>query len=533
MKKTKILLVGALLLGVPSVALSLSTQQENATVVSADENVITINYDDDFTPSVPTDYSTNIVEISNGTIDLKISSVYKKSAYSYLMMKQGTGIIYNTNSLGYINKIGITYSGSVSTKAKIAVDFGAKEMPSKKDSLSYSTISGQGKTDYFTNSIIENGFFQISNDSTANLQITKIDIYYSNPNAKKYNITYHANGGECEKEKDTYIEGNKGLTLPTAVKNGYKFIGWFDENNNEAVSPFAPTNDIDLYAKWEELNTVVDKITAENLSATNTTYTEFTYKSSLTNIEYKGKTANNKGIQINGKGNYGIVVTKSNHKIKSVTIDWNSSTKADNEISIYASNKAYTDSSDLYNHAVPVISFSKAKASIYTFEKDYNYVGIRSKSGVIVLNSISFEWELDKSKPTVDETTLTSYTSTLSIDNTKAIRFIGSVKETEFNNISKIGFNFTLTLENDNPISKEYSSDVNKLYKTINDSNVGIFDNDDAIYENNGFLNFSLILKNIPTNIAATIEFYSYAVINEKTYHSLTKDVVIMNGEIA
>ena len=35
MKKTKILLVGALLLGVPSVALSLSTQQENPTVVKA------------------------------------------------------------------------------------------------------------------------------------------------------------------------------------------------------------------------------------------------------------------------------------------------------------------------------------------------------------------------------------------------------------------------------------------------------------------------------------------------------------------
>lgn len=97
--------------------------------------------------------------------------------------------------------------------------------------------------------------------------------------------------------------------------------------------------------------------------------------------------------------------------------------------------------------------------------------------------------EKQEEKPTIDETTLTSYTSTLSIDNSKAIRFIGSVKETEFNNISKIGFNFTLTLDNDksNPISKEYSSDVNKLYKIINDSNTGIFDNDDAIYENNGF----------------------------------------------
>ena len=42
MKKTKILLVGALLLGVPSVALSLSTQQENATVVRAETHTATM-----------------------------------------------------------------------------------------------------------------------------------------------------------------------------------------------------------------------------------------------------------------------------------------------------------------------------------------------------------------------------------------------------------------------------------------------------------------------------------------------------------
>ena len=42
MKKTKILLVGALLFGVPSVALSLSTQQENATVVKAAEKTATM-----------------------------------------------------------------------------------------------------------------------------------------------------------------------------------------------------------------------------------------------------------------------------------------------------------------------------------------------------------------------------------------------------------------------------------------------------------------------------------------------------------
>ena len=530
MKKTKILLVGALLLGVPSVALSLSTQQENATVVRAAENVITINYDDDFTPSVPIDNSTNVVEISNGTIDLKISSVYKKSAYSYLMMYKGNGIIYNTNSLGCINKIGITYSGSVSKKAKIAVDFGTEELSSKKDSLNYSTISGQGKTDYFTNSIIENGFFQISNDSTANLQITKIDIYYSNPNAKKYNITYHTNGGECEKEKDTYIEGNKGLTLPTAVKNGYKFIGWFDENNNEAVSPFAPTNDIDLYAKWEELNTVVDKITAENLSATNTTYKEFTYKSSLTNIEYKGITANNNGIQINGKNNYGIVVTKSNYIIKNITIEWNSSTTADKELSIYTSTEAYTNSSDLYDYAVPVTSLSKNDATTYSFETNYNYVGIRSKSGVIVLNSISFEWELDKSKPTIDSTILTTnyLCSILEMNNniSNAIRFIGSVNETKFADLQKVGFNFTLN----NTTTKEYNTELSKLYHIIDDTDKKFETESDEIYVKNGYLNYSLILNNIPDDFAGTITYYAFATINDVNYQTEAITIKLVNG---
>ena len=74
----------------------------------------------------------------------------------------------------------------------------------------------------------------------------------NNPDAKKYTVTYDATGGSCEKENDIYVEGNVGLTLPTAKKDGYKLSGWFDKNGNKVESPFAPTEDITLYAKWEE-----------------------------------------------------------------------------------------------------------------------------------------------------------------------------------------------------------------------------------------------------------------------------------------
>ena len=74
MKKTKILLVGALLFGVPSVALSLSTQQENPTVVRAAEKVLTIDISS-FT-EISNNYKTKYVHDYSG-ITIEAYGVYK------------------------------------------------------------------------------------------------------------------------------------------------------------------------------------------------------------------------------------------------------------------------------------------------------------------------------------------------------------------------------------------------------------------------------------------------------------------------
>ena len=615
MKKTKILLVGALLFGVPSVALSLSTQQENATVVRA---ATTNNYKWVSASEDAQIFGSN----TNGTATLngldweftREKANFCNYTSSTLQFGKNGGsdgaitlVNKNTKNIKYIKVECASYNATSNIKISIGEEIYLNSSKTAKWSNNKTGVVGGTvlSTPISGDVKIE---FTASNRA---LYLKSIELQYEeDQNAKKYTITYDANNGECSKNSDIYIEGNAGITLPDAKREGYTFDGWYDEDNNKVTSPYTPEKDITLHAKWTlnvnvifkmndgtDDNFVIstikqgskveipstepsrngysftnwytsadlskeynfDLIVNENLTLyagwkeyEASTFTKVT--SSLTDwtgkylIVYEdgadayvfngidgyinGKIENDKiqstseieknictiskfnnGYSINIKNKYLSGTNNKNSLNLSQTEQLNNISFENNSIKIESNTSILR-----FNDTQDIMQFKYYKSSTYTYQEAIQLYKLEEKQ---------------EEQPTIDETTLTSYTSTLSIDNSKAIRFIGSVKETEFNNISKIGFNFTLKMENDNPISKEYSSDVNKLYKTINDSNVGIFDNDDAIYENNGFLNFSLILKNIPTNIAATIEFYSYAVINGKTYHSLTKDVVIMNGEIA
>ena len=357
----------------------------------------------------------------------------------------------------------------------------------------------------------------------------------------KYTVKFMLNDGTESVYTSVIVKENETIEAPTTpTREGYKFTAWYANIDLTEEFNFSTkiASNLTLYAGWE--------VYAPS------TFTKVT--SSLTDWTGKYLIVYEDGADAYiFNGNDGYINGKiENDKIQSTSeIEKNICTisKFNNGYSINIKNKYLSGT----NNKNSLNLLQKEQLNNISFEN--NSIKIESNTSILRFNDtqdiMQFKYyrsstytsqeaiqlykleEKQVENPTIDEKVLTSYTSTLSIDNSKAIRFIGSVKETEFNNISKIGFNFTLTLENDNPISKEYSSDVNKLYKTINDSNVGIFDNGDAIYENNGFLNFSLILKNIPTNITAKIDFYSYAVINGKTYHSLTKYVVIMNGKIA
>lgn len=138
---------------------------------------------------------------------------------------------------------------------------------------------------------------------------------------------------------------------------------------------------------------ITDVLTASNLDATSTTYTDFSNVSATSGAVYAGNSGKSSGggIQMRSKNsNSGIVSTKSGGTVKSVKITVESGS---NTIDVYGSNTAYTAASDLYDSSKQGTKVGSVSATgIVTFTDDYAYVGIRSNNGAIYVTSVEITW---------------------------------------------------------------------------------------------------------------------------------------------
>ena len=138
---------------------------------------------------------------------------------------------------------------------------------------------------------------------------------------------------------------------------------------------------------------VKDTITSALLTATSTTYTDFSNVAATSQARYAGNSAKSSsdGIQLRYKNsNSGIVSTVSGGKVKSVTITVESGS---NTIDVYGSNTAYTGATDLYcaNQGTKIGSLTET--GTITFTGNYSYVGIRSNNGAVYVTSVEIVWE--------------------------------------------------------------------------------------------------------------------------------------------
>ncbi len=145
--------------------------------------------------------------------------------------------------------------------------------------------------------------------------------------------------------------------------------------------------------------TVTDVITAANLTATGTSYTDFSGVTITSDAVYAGQSAknNNGAIQLRSKNsNSGIVSTTSGGKLVSIKIEVESGT---NTIDVYGNTNAYTAATDLYatgdntNQGTKLGSLSES--GTITVDGDYQYVGIRSNNGAVYIASIEITWETE------------------------------------------------------------------------------------------------------------------------------------------
>ena len=153
-----------------------------------------------------------------------------------------------------------------------------------------------------------------------------------------------------------------------------------------------------LNVAWGQTTTTkTDVLTAADLKATNTTYTDFSGVQKSSSAVYAGNSAkdSNGNIQMrSNNSNSGIVSTTSGGKLKSIKITVGS---GDKTIDVYGSNTAYTDARNLYatgsnsNQGKKIGSLTSTGTIVVTDE--YRFVGIRSYSGAIYISSIEIEWE--------------------------------------------------------------------------------------------------------------------------------------------
>ncbi len=169
---------------------------------------------------------------------------------------------------------------------------------------------------------------------------------------------------------------------------------WTDQTDAEAIASYT----LQISKKPETTTTTVNDIIDNSVTGiTTSSYTDWT-ATGTSGASYSGNCAGtNTYVQLrSNNSNSGIVSTTSTGKIKKVTADWNSGTSDGRTLNVYGSNSAYTDASDLYDNdkqGTLLGTIVKGTSTELTISGDYAYIGVRSNSGAMYLNSITFTWE--------------------------------------------------------------------------------------------------------------------------------------------
>lgn len=161
---------------------------------------------------------------------------------------------------------------------------------------------------------------------------------------------------------------------------------------------------------WAE--DVTDVLNQTLTEITGTSYSEFSGKTATSDAVYAGQCAGgNSSIQLrSNSNNSGVVTTASGGKVKSITVEWQSSTSNGRTLNVYGKNSAYSAATDLYNtsnQGTLLGTIVKGTSTSLTVSGDYEYIGFRSASGAMYLTSVTIVWEVEGSGDTRTATTVT------------------------------------------------------------------------------------------------------------------------------
>ena len=235
--------------------------------------------------------------------------------------------------------------------------------------------------------------------------------------ATKYTITWSVNG---ETSSDKVTEGEKS-TAPSVSPcvSTRPFMGWTTSSSFTGVpSPLYASNaipnaaeDATYYAIYADKSigsgTVTDSLTYSTtgigvLESGSATYADFSGASVTSDAVYAGninkftKNSNPNYIQLKSNGSTsGIITTTSGGTATKVRVAWNSGTADGRTLDVYGKTTAYSAASDLYDNSAKgtkIGSIVYGTSTELTISGNYTYIGLRSNSGAMYLDTIAVTW---------------------------------------------------------------------------------------------------------------------------------------------
>ena len=142
---------------------------------------------------------------------------------------------------------------------------------------------------------------------------------------------------------------------------------------------------------------VTDVLTRELTGVTGTSYVSWSNVTINSNAVYAGQSAGgNEAIQLrSNNNNSGIITTASGGTVASISVAWNSNTAAGRTLNVYGSNTPYTSPTELYNANTQGTLLGTIVMGTNTellVDDAYEYIGMRSNSGAMYLDTISVTW---------------------------------------------------------------------------------------------------------------------------------------------
>lgn len=216
-------------------------------------------------------------------------------------------------------------------------------------------------------------------------------------------VVYGSNNGESWVEigKITTETSYKDYTIDFPQDSSYKYFKLDVEGTNAVwIKKMSVTYTQEGASEPEEpVTTIDDTLNRDFTGVTGSHYKEWTGKTAPSTSVYAGSTAGSyEAIQLRSTNHSGIITTKSGGKAKRIVIEWNEKTDTVRKISIYGKNSAYTTASELYANATQGEKLAELVygTTEFTLTGEYKYIGLRSYSGTIYLNSIKIIWEEDE-----------------------------------------------------------------------------------------------------------------------------------------